>query len=60
MSKKCSNWRMVFGNNPWTWFLPIRPTDIAVDPYNFPKRMEMVAQSYEMIIHSYSDKDNTI
>lgn len=60
MSKKCDNWKMVFGKNPWTWLLPIRPNDINIDPYNFPKRQEMVQQKYEMIIHTYSDKDNTV
>lgn len=60
MSSKCDNWRMVFGSNVWTWLLPVKPADIAIDAHNFPKRQETIMQNYEMIIHPYPEKDSVL
>ncbi len=60
MSKKCDNWKMVFGNDKWSWFLPIKPTNMSVDPHNFPKRQEMAVQDYEILMHSTTDKENSL
>ncbi len=63
MTNKCDNWKMVFGNDMWTWFLPICPREVIIDPHNFPKKHEMVMQDYQILIHSSAagtDKDNSI
>jgi len=58
MTNKIDNWKMVFGNDTWTWFLPIRPKEVSIDAHNFPKKQEMVMQDYEIIVHSSTnDKD---
>ena len=58
LPSKCDNWKMVFGNKTWTWFLPICPMDMRIDPHNFPKRIQIEVKDYEMIAHSSLDKES--